>query len=116
MAASSSYKNAVETEYIAESNITKYTYDEAMSLLENMRIKPIVQPSLSEERLDFICEQNDFINGVYLDLKVKYESAGFLNTMTFKDFNEIILQNVQVDRVVDEEQEDNELSFDDEEW
>ena len=110
-----SYKCALETNFIVESNVTKYTYEEAINLLENMRIKPVIELSFSHEILDYVCEQNDYINYIYLDLKAKYESFGFINDMNFRDFNEIILKNVQVDTIV-EEQEDNELSFDDEEW
>jgi hypothetical protein len=113
-----SYKCALKTDYTVEPNVTKYTYDEAMNLLKTMNIKSVVDLSsanLSEEAVDFICEQNDSINYIFLHLKAEYESFGFLNTLTFRDFNEIILQNVQVDVIV-EDHEDNELSFDDEEW
>ena len=110
------YKEIVSKSEIADENIAKYTYDEMMDILCNdMRVKPKLELHFTEETLEYMNEQNNYIYDMYKDLKEKYDNFGFLNNMLFKDFNEILLKNVEVDILI-EENEENELSFDDEEW
>ena len=112
----STYKEIVSTNQIIDENIVQYNYDDMMDILCNdMKVKPKLEVHFSEETLDYMNEQNNYIYDIYRDLKEKYNSSGFLNDMLFKDFNEIVLKNVQVDVLI-EEIEENELSFDDEEW
>jgi hypothetical protein len=112
----SSYKDILSKNQAIDDDIIKYNYDEIMTILCNdMKRKPKLEIHFTEETLEYMSEQNNYIYDIFKNLKENYSTFGFLNDMLFQDFNEIFLKNVEVETLI-EENEENELSFDDEEW
>ena len=110
-----SFKDILLKENGSVVNEIEYSYEEVMQLIEAAHKRPQEPPKKYPSVLyDYLDEKNDALCEIIKELKEKYSLKGFMNTMSYSDIFNIMLENISVEEIQSDTDENETFQYDEE--